>query len=70
MKQFLQDNIQHFIFKRMREDDNTSSTIEYMHTCSDDATWDSVMLHFASFLDSCGYVGVHDRVEHMLREHE
>lgn len=61
---------QHFIFKRLKEDENYSSSSEYMHTCSDDSTWDGVLLHFAAFLDSCGYVGVQDKVERMLEEVE
>jgi hypothetical protein len=61
---------QHFIFRRVKESDSYSSSSEYMHTCSEDATWDGVLLHFAAFLDSCGYVGVYDKVEHMLEEIE
>lgn len=70
MKQFLTADLQHFIFKRLRESDTSSSTVEHMHTCSDDATWDSVLLNFAAFLDSCGYVGVYDKVEYMLEKAE
>jgi len=61
---------QHFIFKRLKEGEYSSFSSEYMHTCSDGATWHEVLLHFAAFLDSCGYVGVYDKVERMLEEAE
>jgi hypothetical protein len=31
-----------------------------------DTRWDNVLLEFAHFLDSVGYVGVHDRVSQLL----
>jgi hypothetical protein len=31
-----------------------------------DTRWDNILIEFAHFLDSAGYVGVHDRVSQLL----
>ena len=43
-----------------------SSKAEHLYICEEDAQWDDVMRQFAAFLDSCGYVGVYERVDNML----
>lgn len=59
---------QHYIFKRLTNDNTSSTTVEHMCTFADEATWVSVMMNFAAFLDSCGYMGVYDRMEDFLKE--
>ena len=45
---------------------NTNNEMSYI--CSEDARWDDVMRQFATFLDSCGYVGVYERIDMMLED--
>jgi hypothetical protein len=46
---------------------NTHNEMSYI--CSEDARWDDVVRQFAAFLDSCGYVGVYERVDSLLYEY-
>jgi len=39
---------------------------ELFYVCEDDAMWHDVMRQFAAFLDTCGYVGVYEKVDLML----
>jgi hypothetical protein len=60
-----------FSFREHQElDDVVFDDIEYPHSkhvnvsvaFTSDTRWDNIILEFARFLDSVGYVGVHDRV--------
>jgi hypothetical protein len=42
---------------------------EMSYICSEEARWDDVIRQFAAFLDSCGYVGVYERVDAILYEY-
>lgn len=64
----------HFEFhysSSQKEEDCIFNDVEFPHvkvinsavTFSDDTQWDNVILEFAKFLDSVGYIGVYDRVQ-------
>ena len=56
-------------FKRSSASPTVATNSEVFYVCSEDARWDEVMRQFATFLDTCGYVGVYERVDMMLEEH-
>lgn len=60
---------QYYHFKKMSSTDTATSTSEHFYVCGEDAQWDDIMRQFASFLDSCGYVGVYDKVDGMLESY-
>lgn len=57
-----------YTFKRESMNETASSKNEYTYACPEDATWNEVLLHFAMFLDTSGYVGVYENVMMMLDE--
>jgi len=56
-------------FKRSSASPTVATNSEVFYVCSEDARWDEVMRQFATFLDTCGYVGVYERIDMMLDEH-
>lgn len=56
-------------FSRNTCDHNSSTRSEHSFACPDDARWDEVVLQFATFLDTCGYVGVYNALDLMLADH-
>ena len=60
---------QFYQFKKMSSTDTATSTSEHLYVCSEDARWDDVMRQFAAFLDSCGYVGVYEKVDNLLEDY-
>ena len=55
-------------FKRSTAEPNVTTNSELFYVCSEDARWDDVMRQFATFLDTCGYVGVYERIDMMLED--
>jgi hypothetical protein len=60
---------QYYHFKKKCSRPSVETTSELFYVCSEDARWDDVMRQFATFLDSCGYVGVYEKVDIMLDEY-
>ena len=60
---------QYYHFKKSSSTDTSTSTSEHLYVCEADARWDDIMRQFASFLDSCGYVGVYEKVDLMLESY-
>lgn len=61
---------QYYHFKKSSSTPSVSTTSEHFYVCSEDARWNDIMLQFAAFLDSCGYVGVFEKVNLMLEDYE
>jgi len=59
---------QYYHFKKNCSRPSVETSSELFYACEEDARWDDVMRQFASFLDSCGYVGVYEKVDKMLDE--
>tara|TARA_R110000851_G_scaffold90285_2_gene197304 strand:- start:8349 stop:8549 length:201 start_codon:yes stop_codon:yes gene_type:complete len=59
---------QYYHFKKSTSEPNVTTSSEHFYVCGEDAVWDDVMRQFAAFLDSCGYVGVYEKVDKMLDE--
>ena len=57
---------QYYHFKKSSSTPSVATSSEHFYVCGEDAQWDDIMRQFASFLDSCGYVGVYDNVDFML----
>lgn len=57
---------QHYHFKKSTSSPTASTNVEHFYVCPEEAMWDEVLRQFATFLDSCGYVGVFERVDLML----
>jgi len=60
---------QYYHFKKEQTEANVETSSELFYVCSEDARWDDVMRQFAAFLDSCGYVGVYEKVDIMLEDY-
>jgi hypothetical protein len=60
------ENKQYYHFKKEQTEANVSSKAEHLYICEEDAQWNDVVRQFAAFLDSCGYVGVYEKVDKML----
>ena len=60
---------QYYHFKKKCSRPSVETTSELFYVCSEDARWSEVMRQFAAFLDSCGYVGVYEKVDIMLEEY-
>jgi len=60
---------QYYHFKKKCSRPSVETTSELFYVCSEDARWDDVMRQFAAFLDTCGYVGVYEKVDIMLEEY-
>ena len=60
---------QYYHFKKKCSRPSLETTSELFYVCSEDARWDDVMRQFAAFLDTCGYVGVYEKVDIMLEEY-
>jgi hypothetical protein len=60
---------QYYHFKKKCSRPSVETTSELFYVCSEDARWDDVMRQFAAFLDTCGYVGVYEKVDIMLDEY-
>lgn len=58
-----------YYFKRSTSSPTVAANSEVFYVCSEDARWDDVIRQFATFLDTCGYVGVYERIDMMLDEH-
>ena len=63
------ENKHFYHFKRSSAAPNVSTNSELFYVCSEDAQWDDVMRQFATFLDTCGYVGVYERIDFMLEDY-
>lgn len=55
-----------YVFTKTSATDMASAYIENSYVSPEDEPWPVLMLHFATFLESCGYVGVYDKVEDAL----
>ena len=62
------ENKQYYHFKKGASSPTVTTSSEHFYICEEDAQWDDVMRQFAAFLDSCGYVGVYERVDKMLEK--
>ena len=60
---------QYYHFKNKCSRPSVETNSELFYVCSEDARWDDIMRQFAAFLDSCGYVGVYEKVDIMLEEY-
>ena len=56
-------------FKRSTAEPNVATNSELFYVCSEDTRWDDVMRQFATFLDTCGYVGVYESIDAMLDDY-
>lgn len=65
-----------FTYVETRDEPSVFPDIEYAQDkvvqfdlkFTDETRWDNVMLEFAKFLDACGYVGVHEKMDNYLAE--
>ena len=57
-----------YIFTKTSATENESSYIENSYVAPEGEPWPVIILHFATFLESCGYLGVYDRVEDAFGE--
>lgn len=64
------DDKQQYFFQRIKQDESSKSNVEHFFVCNGDDPWPIVMLQFATFLDTSGYVGVYEAVDIMLEERE
>ena len=55
--------IDQYVFTKTSATEKESSYIENSYVAPDGEPWPVIMLHFATFLESCGYVGVYAKVE-------
>ena len=55
--------IDQYVFTKTSETGNESSYIENSYVAPEGEPWPVIMLHFATFLESCGYVNVYAKVE-------
>ncbi len=62
------DNKQYYHFKKGTSAPTVTTSSEHFYVCEEDAQWNDVLRQFAAFLDSCGYVGVYERVDKMLEK--
>jgi len=60
---------QYYHFKKNCVRRPVETTSELFYVCSEDTRWDDIMRQFATFLDTCGYVGVYEKVDIMLDEY-
>ena len=60
---------QYYHFKKSSSTNSTTSTSEHLYVCPEDAMWHDVMRQFAAFLDTCGYVGVYEKIDLMLDDY-
>ena len=60
------DNKQYYHFKKGTSAPTVTTSSEHFYVCEEDAQWNDVLRQFAVFLDSCGYVGVYEKVDKML----
>ena len=56
----------YYYFRKTNTRTGVTMNSEHFYACEEDARWDDVMRQFAAFLDSCGYVGVYEKVDLML----
>lgn len=57
-----------YTFMRSFTEDMTTGYTENTYVGPEGEPWPLVMLHFATFLESCGYVGVYERVEQAFED--
>lgn len=57
-------------FSKQCIDGRNERAVDHSYFAPEGEPWTVVLLHFATFLDACGYVGVTDRVEMMLDDLE
>lgn len=60
---------QYYYFKKGTSSPKVTTSSEHFYLCDEDARWDDVMRQFAAFLDSCGYVGVYEKVDNLLEDY-
>jgi len=60
---------QYYHFKKNCSRPSVETSSELFYVCGEDAQWTDVMLQFAAFMDSCGYVGVHEKVECLFEDY-
>lgn len=64
------DDKQVYLFQRFDVPaKGVTSHSEMSYICPDEARWDDVVRQFATFLDTCGYVGVYERVDALLYDY-
>ena len=57
---------QYYHFKRSSSTPSVATSCEHFYVCGDETEWRDIMRQFAAFLDSCGYVGVHEQIDWLL----
>ena len=60
------ENKQYYHFKKGTSVPSVVTTSEHFYMCGEDVQWDDIMLQFAAFLDSSGYVGVYEKIAKAL----
>ena len=60
---------QYYHFKKSSSQPSVATSSEHFYVCGEDAMWTDVMLQFAAFLDTCGYVGVYEKTNRMLEDY-
>jgi len=65
----MNDDRQMFVFSKSAVSGDDTSFVEHSHVGPDSEPWPVVMTHFAHFLESCGYVGVVERIEGAFGEY-
>jgi hypothetical protein len=60
---------QYYHFKKNCSRPSVETSSELFYVCGGGCRWDDVMRQFATFLDSCGYVGCMRRLTCMLDEY-
>lgn len=60
---------QYYHFKKNSSRPSVETSSELFYVCGEDAQWTDVMLQFAAFMESCGYVGVQEKVDIMLEDY-
>ena len=60
---------QYYHFKKKCSRPSVETASELFYVGSEETGWDDVMRQFAAFLDTCGYVGVYEKVDIMLEEY-
>ena len=57
---------QYYHFKRSSSTPSVATSCEHFYVCGEETEWRDIMRQFAAFLDSCGYVGVHEQIDWLL----
>ena len=57
---------QYYYFKKGTSSPKVTTSSEHFYVCGEETEWRDIMRQFAAFLDSCGYVGVHEEIDWLL----